>query len=78
MATRANAGRTPLHNQIRHHISAQDARAGALSGVFGILVHVLNGFLGVGTGRITFTLAALFAISAYIPLRRIAPKDADA
>jgi len=78
MVTRANAGRTPLINQIRYHISAQDARAGALFGVFGILVHVLNGFLGVGTGRITFTLAALFAVSAYIPLRRIAPKDADA
>ncbi|HYP61578.1 MAG TPA: hypothetical protein VEQ36_14200 [Thermomicrobiales bacterium] len=78
MATRANAGRTPLHNQIRHHISAQDSRAWALSSVFGILVDVLSGFLGAGTWRITFTLAALFAISAYIPLRRIAPKDADA
>lgn len=78
MATRANAGRTPLHNQMRHYLSPQDVRAGTLFGVFGILVHVLNGFLGVGTGRITFTLAALFAISAYIPLRRIAPKDADA
>ena len=78
MATRANAGRTPLHNQMRHYLSPQDVRAGALFGVFGILVHVLNGFLGVGTGRITFTLAALFAVSAYIPLRRIASKDADA
>ena len=78
MATRANAGRTPLHNQMRHYLSPQDVRAGTLFGVFGILVHVLNGFLGVGTGRITFTLAALFAISAYIPLRRITPNDADA
>ena len=54
------------------------AGAGALSGVFGILVDVLNGFLGAGTWRITFTLAALFAISAYLPLRRITPKDAHA
>jgi MFS family permease len=54
------------------------AGAGALSGVFGILVDVLNGFLGAGTWRITFTLAALIAVSAYSPLRRISPKDADA
>jgi hypothetical protein len=54
------------------------AGAGALSGVFGILVDVLNGFLGAGTWRITFTLAALIAVSAYFPLRRISPKDADA
>ena len=54
------------------------AGAGALSGVFGVLVDALDGFLDAGTWRITFTLAALIAVSAYFPLRRIAPKDAEA
>jgi MFS family permease len=54
------------------------AGAGALSGVFGILVDVLNNVLAAGTWRITYSLAALIAVSAAIPLRRISPNDADA
>jgi MFS family permease len=52
------------------------AGAGALSGVFGVLVDVLNNFLAAGTWRVTFSLAALIAISAVIPLHRISTKDA--
>jgi MFS family permease len=54
------------------------AGAGALSGIFGILVDVLNNFLAAGTWRVTFSLAALIAVSAAVPLHRISAKDAGA
>jgi MFS family permease len=52
------------------------AGAGALSGDYGFLLDALNSVLSAGTYRITFSLAALIALSAILPLRRVSAEDA--